>query len=424
MARLPEEKRREITRLLAQGVDKTQIAQDLGVCRNSVIQHAKREGIATGLAAVSAPDWSERGDDATVGLNVDHAITTLDELIRVAGVDTKVWRVDSWECTAWNSVTKDAAKEAHLHQLFRVHAKLKRLAPKPFLDALEQLFTDVERRAPVYPRQQFRSLQGNTLVEIDLMDAHFGKLAWAPESGEDYDLKIAETVWLNAVDDLMESIGHLKIGRFVLPLGNDLMHIDSQANTTTGGTVVDVDGRLAKIIETAERAAIAAIERLMAVAPVDVIWVPGNHDRMTSYYLARTIKAWFRQTDRVQVDCGPAIRKYRLYGANLLGWQHGDHTTDQQLKTLPGLMAIEQPADWAKAKCREWKLGHQHRSRKFVQMSTESQQGVCIRFLQSISATDSWHFDRGFIGSTRAAEVYLYNLDHGFVGHFVSPART
>lgn len=455
MARnLGDAEKEQIYDAVRRGLTNTEISKETGYKREAVIRWANpyRAGVAApimatieigaqGMRICAAPDeeespetpsgktsgwqFKEKGDDATLGLDVDEPITTLEDLIRVAKIDTAMWRVDSWECTAWNAITKDKAKVAHLHQLWRVAAKLKRVAPKVYLDALESLFKNAEAHAPFFPIMDASKCRMGSPVAlvICLFDAHFGKLAWAAECGEDYDLKIAEAVYRNAVNDILVRTAHLNVERIFFPIGNDGLHIDSSKNTTTGGTVVDTDGRFAKIIEIAERAKIEAVELAMYRAPVDVFHVPGNHDYMASYHLIRTIAAWFRNTDRVTVDYSPMSRKYRQYGNMLLGFIHGDNVNDGQVKSLMSLMMAEQREKLSETKASEWFCGHQHRSRKFEQKSTDTYQGVVVRFVNALSSTDAWHFDKMMVGTQHAAEVYVYDKEQGFRGHEVVPVR-
>lgn len=299
-----------------------------------------------------------------------------------------------------------------------------RSLPKPHFDATESLLRRLENAAPGFFSEPVEPVATpDLLVEIDLFDVHFGKLCWAPETGENYDLRIAERIYRCAVEDLLSHIAGRSVCRFILPLGNDLFHCDTLVRTTTAGTPVDCDGRYAKMIEIGEASVLSAIDRLQSIAPVDVIHVPGNHDRLSSYHLCRTVSAWYRHCPRVAVDLTPSVRKYRRYGVNLFGYTHGDNITDVMLRSLPGLMAVEMPTEWGRTTCREWKIGHRHTLRRFETRSSDEFNGVQIWYLSSLSSTDAWHFEHQFVGNKRAAEAYLYGLESGYVGHFVAPAR-
>ncbi len=250
------------------------------------------------------------------------------------------------------------------------------------------------------------------LLYVGLHDHHFGKLAWAAETGENYDLKIAERLYQEAGQELVRKAQGFPIEKFILPLGHDFLHIDGYDNQTTAGTPQDVDGRFAKIFEVGQYAVIRLIDYLIGIAPVEVIWIPGNHDYQSSYMLSKTIEAWYRQSDRVKVDSAPRPRKRVHYGVNLIGCTHG---YDERPAALPGIMAQEWPQEWSASTCREWLLGDKHKAKETRYVSADTIDGVMIRILPSLAGTDLWHFKKGFLGgSTRSALGLLYSKTNGF----------
>jgi len=271
-----------------------------------------------------------------------------------------------------------------------------------------------------YPKlPKFKAPASPHLLTVSIFDHHFGKLAWAAETGENYDLKIAERLYLAAVDDLMDKTKGYPVEKILFPVGQDFYHIDNGNNTTTNGTPQDADGRYGKIIATGEMACIHAIDRLRTVAPVEVVWIPGNHDRTTSYHLCRVLQAWYRNEDRVTVNVGDELRKYFRYGVNLIGLTHGN---EEKHADLPMLMANESRVDWAETTHHEFMTGHYHRAKQLHFLPLDTQGGVLIRTLPSLSAADAWHKMRGYFGGERTAEAYLHSKEKGYVGHFSSDA--
>jgi hypothetical protein len=43
-----------------------------------------------------------------------------------------------------------------------------------------------------------------------------------------------------------------------------------------------------------------------------------------------------------------------------------------------------------------------------------------VRTLRSLVAADAWTFDRGFIGSMRAAQSFLWDAEKGQIGQFTA----
>jgi len=209
------------------------------------------------------------------------------------------------------------------------------------------------------------------------------------------------------------------VERWLFPIGNDFFHMDNRKNMTTGGTPQDVDGRYEKIIEAGEMAVIWAVERMAQTAPVSVIHVPGNHDRTASWHLARTVEMWFRNNSRVSVDRGANPRKYFRWEKTLLGLTHGN---EEKKQSLPSIMSVERPQEWAETTCREWLCGHEHRARQWQTQPVDTHEQTTVRALRSLAGTDAWHHSKGYL-STKAAEVYFYGKTRGYAGHSVVPAR-
>ncbi len=351
-------------------------------------------------------------------------IRTLEAALDVAKVDLEIWEVERYVVNKWDMGAKIKAKQVNPYpdtvwrhkisvtELWQVKVWLRRKVKTPQLQAIEAL---VAQRQICFKPTKYR--KGNRLLEVSLFDMHFGKLAWEQETGSNYDLKIAAGVFATAIDQLLD-VGGDDVSEILLPIGQDFFHINNpQAITPKGGNLLDTDGRLAKVFQVGYEAVIAGINRCLEVAPVRVIWVPGNHDPETSLYLIHVLNAWYRTNKHVEIDIQPTVRKYVRFGVNLLGFTHGD---EECYRDLPTIMAAEQPQEWSTTRFREWHLGHWHKMKQISYLSTDSYGGVVVRVLPSLSGTDAWHYRKGFVKSRRAAEAYLWDSDAGYIGHFAA----
>ena len=152
------------------------------------------------------------------------------------------------------------------------------------------------------------------------------------------------------------------------------------------------------------------VERAREIADVDVIWVGGNHDRVTSMWLCRCVHWAFESCNHVTVDTSASSVKYRQFGDCLLGFSHGDGPKEKSLKDMMPL----QSDDWAKSKaCREWLTGHLHQQKTTERISTHEQAGIVFRILPSLCGTDRWHFNSGFSMSQKATQSLLYSHKFG-----------
>jgi hypothetical protein len=255
------------------------------------------------------------------------------------------------------------------------------------------------------------------MLEVSAFDLHFGKLAWREEAGEDYDISLARSCFEEAVNDLVRKAHGFPLQRILLPIGNDLLQTDNLQGTTTGGTPQDTDSRYVKAFRAARSALAWAIDRLACEAPVLVIVVPGNHDRLTSFHMGEVLEAQFSADQRVTVDNSPKLRKYVPFGVNLLGFTHG---SEEKHADLPLIMAREEPELWAAAKHYEWHIGHLHKSKETRYTAGDSFNGVRVRILPSLCAADAWHYSKGYVGERRSAEGYLWNFATGYAGHLAT----
>lgn len=259
--------------------------------------------------------------------------------------------------------------------------------------------------------------QGNLLV-INIFDLHLGKLAWGEETGEDYDFEIAKDRFRTAIEDLVNKSKGYNIKKILLPSGNDYFNSDRATPfaQTTHGTPMQDDTRWQKLFKEGHILLTESINRLSKVAPVDVIMVYGNHDYERTYYLGEVLSAVFEKNPNVNINNGPKSRKYYKWGVCLLGLTHGNNEKPQE---LPLIMAQEAPKEWADTWYREWYLGHLHHKQKYITQEAKDYRGVRVTYLTSPTASDAWHYNKGFTGAIKGAEAFILNDKEGMIGSVV-----
>ena len=356
-------------------------------------------------------------DSGCVIRSVDPVIRTVEDLIRVCNIDLDKWHIVRSECGAWGGFAKTGSRKVspghHVKDLtkvtlFKVRVKLEPKKGSVDLNSFkEQLLAAVRREAvSLPPCKRVRALSASRpcMYEISILDHHFGKLAWAAETGDNYDLKIAIKRFKDALVDLLGRVRTQHVEKILMPVGHDLFHVDSMLNTTTAGTPQDVDGRWQKSFMAVYETMVWAIRECREVAPVDVVMVPGNHDFQRTFYLGEVLKARFFDATDVTIDNSPVTRKYVRYGRTLIGLTHG---SDEKPKDLPTIMANEVPGEWAASTFRIWHLGHLHKQ------SEETIGGVNLRRCPSLCGTDAWHNRMGYVGTPKMAEAFRYDRDLG-----------
>lgn len=355
--------------------------------------------------------WEDKGPTATLCVTSPR-IKTLPDALAHGEVDTEIWEVDHYEINSWEmGYRTDEGTGARL-PLWQVKVWLKRRVVSSLHKALEALIERMPAERP--PRHTASDRQGERMVEVALYDLHFGLLAWAPETDENYDVHIARRIMGDAMAQIIARTRKLNVERYLLPIGNDLFHVnDPTGLTPLHRNRLDVDSRLPKIIEEAGMALRDAVNALRKIAPVKLIWVPGNHDPQTSYWMLRELAAFYRSDPRVEVDTSPKPRKVEHYGVNLLWFLHGCDLAAKNEKALPGLFASEAAALWAPGQYREIHRGHTHKKQELWFTGVETYGGVVVRTIPSLVATDAWHFQKGFVETSKTAQFFVWNKVYG-----------
>ena len=328
---------------------------------------------------------------------------TLEEVTEMFQINSKLWQCVKFSVSSWDVTSTRVGKTA---TNYSVKAEFKRREDVINYEELKEKFiNDVKEYIPSTFNSKFKNNKNVTLLEIDIFDLHFGKLAWGAETGEDYDHKIARERFLSAISDILNKASHTRIDKILFIIGQDLFNFDNTANETTGGTRQDADVRWQKMFDKGVALLIEGIDLMVKTAPVDLMWFKGNHDTQTSFYATLYIDAWYRNNPDVDVNTSPSSRKYYIWGNSLIGFTHGN----KEKKRLSGIMQVEQPKNWGLTKYREWHVGHRH-SEHAVE-----ENGVIIRSISSITGTDAWHKDEGYVGAIKKAQAFLWDYEYGLI---------
>lgn len=349
---------------------------------------------------------------------------TEDDIYREFEVDSLLWEIERWNVKTWDAWIKNKEQNIETKEVYSISASFKKIKPQNNFELQKQnLIEEIQNSSPdfsvVETWDAFRnSLQSpaktDNLLLISLFDVHFGKLAHSEETGEDYDIKIAEERFKDAVDDLVSRINMQTVERILFPIGNDMFNVDNANKTTTAGTPQDTDTRYFKMLKTVNRILIETINKLLTFAPVDVLVIPGNHDEYTCFTQGMVLEAYYNSTSLVTIYNSPKLRKYYQYGNTGLQFTHGDKENHQSLGLI---FATEEPHLWAATKYRFCMLGHLHKNKKLNFTSVDEHQGFQVQILPSLSGSDKWHFGKGYM-SKKQAKAFLYNKETGLVAEF------
>jgi hypothetical protein len=147
---------------------------------------------------------------------------------------------------------------------------------------------------------------------------------------------------------------------------------------------------------------------------VNVVFIPGNHDRLSSYHLVHALSHAMQKEPGVVFNVGYEERKAMAYGQNMFCFEHGDVAK----KDTPLVYATEFSDLWGTTTFRTLFTGHYHK-RKTTEYITENEEhGFSIKILPSLSASDYYHYHNKFTGAKRAGVIEIFSEHDGKVAEF------
>lgn len=264
-------------------------------------------------------------------------------------------------------------------------------------------------RALAEPVPSALAFDDDLLAVYPMGDPHVGMYAWARETGEDFDLEIAERNLVAAVDHLVDLAPPARQA-LIIDLG-DFFHADGPENRTArSGHALDVDTRWAKVLGIGIRAMRRNIDRALEKHElVRVIVEIGNHDDQSAIMLALCLANYYEREPRVEIDTSPAKYHWHRFGACLLGVTHGDTVKGDKLGPI---MAVDRAQDWGETQHRAWYCGHVHHD------SLKEYPGVTVESFRTLAARDAWHHAAGY-RSARDMKLDVWHRRWGRIARHV-----
>lgn len=244
--------------------------------------------------------------------------------------------------------------------------------------------------------------EGDKMLLIPISDLHFNMLATVFNSGNEYNCELAEAAFFHIIRDVLDETSHFKFKKIVFTIGGDQMDADGVGNTTTKGTPQHCDKFYWDACEHMYAMTVKAIDLLAGYAPVDVIYVPGNHDKAGGFKLAKYVDAWFRNDARVSVDYSPRARHYYVFGKTLFVFTH-----DADVKRLQKLIPDEARELWSQVDYTEVFLQHLHSEALLTQENS-----MRIERLPSPVARSVWTDEMGY-RAIRQCKSFVYDEKYG-----------
>lgn len=317
-----------------------------------------------------------------------------DALLRLHGYDPDLFELISSKASSWGSGDSPMCSS-------KIVVKPK--VPAIGREDIESWFENLDRHYCLpNPIKNFGWGDGDKLLIIPISDLHFNMQATMLSSGNEYNCENAEKIFFYIIQDVLEQTSHYHFKKILFTIGGDMMDADSIANTTTRGTPQNCDRHYWDACEQLYAMTVKAVDILASVAPVDVIYVPGNHDNATGYKLAKYVHAWFRNDDRVAVDYSPLPRHYYVFGKTLFVFTH-----DCDVKRLQKLIPDEARELWSQVNFAEVFLQHLHSETLLFE-----ENNMRIQRLPSPVARSVWSNEKGY-RSARQCKSFVYDQNYG-----------
>lgn len=381
---------------------------------------------------------TDGGYSAEFVVSTEQRISSIDDLLDVCNIDLNVWKIDryevgtsegyrknrkvSWEVEGGKVISgfvEDDGKMlvVPLHTV-RVWCSRKTEEIRNNL-IVNEFIIKAQKFSPIYKKPKHKKTNAGTLFELGLPDLQLGRLVAAEEAGFDIDPVQQIQAATKVVESLIEKSELFKVSKILFPVGNDFFDTNTAEMSTAHGTPQQDDARWKRTYKLGCDFIVSVVDRLQAIAPVDVLIVPGNHDEDKVWHLGEYIQAWYHKCSSVFVDNRPMKRKYFSFGKNLIGFTHGYYEKNNKLDSL---MAYEVPQMWANSINREWHLGDKHHKVDMILKTNELENGVVIRILRSLAHPSVWEYDKGFVGSLKAAEAFIWDDAKGVIAQFTERA--
>lgn len=319
---------------------------------------------------------------------------TPEEIIKILKIDTKKWKLSTY----WNKERNDG---------WFISAMVTAIKHEP-KDVLAEVIANFKPQyQPVTEPIIQNTFIGESVGIISTQDLHFGK-----EDNEDIVAHFQE-----AIKNLVYRayMSH-KLSKIIYVVGGDLLNMDSFSGTTTSGTPVDNGMRAQDAYKSAFDALHWSISFIKQFCEnLHVVYVPGNHDRLSSYHMAHALSKCFDTDEHnIYFDIEYSERKVVTYGNNFFAFEHGDVSK----KNTALVYATEFPKSWGATKYRTCYTGHFH-SKKTTEFVTENEHnGFSIKHLPSLCSTDYWHYHNKYVGSKRQAIMEIHDIVKGKVCEF------
>jgi len=358
----------------------------------------------------SSPNYKSTTEFKNDGSQISDKLISMSEneskdpnfVLKSHGYDSSTFELISAKNSIWNMNTKeDGIKTLYAS---KISVKVRKEYSWNEEDT-QKIFANLKTNSNKINIKPLQYMENGKLLVVALADFHYNLLSEKFSTGNEYNLEISEFVYYYMLNDVINRVKDKHFEKVLFILGNDFINADNLNGTTNHGTPQDNCSNWFNIIPKVTQLIIDGIDSLTNIAPVDVVYVPSNHDLQTMFGIMQTIDAYYRKDANVSIDTSPLPRKYYKFGSTLLALSH-----DIKIKDALQIITSEAKDLWSGCEHVICLLAHLHQS-----MTYEKQGYLEIMRLPCASGFSRWSNDKGYIQTEKKNQSFIIDKEYGMV---------
>lgn len=236
-----------------------------------------------------------------------------------------------------------------------------------------------------------------------ITDYHLGMLSWSEETGEDWDIQIAEDLIYKWFAQSIHQSPDANTAIFAQL--SDFLHFDGMdAVTPASKHLLDVDTRFAKLVRVAIRIIRQIIDMLLQKhQQVHILMLDANHDPVSQIWLREWLAVTYENEPRITVDTSPNPYNAYEFGDTALFFHHGHK---KKITDVSSVFAAQFREMYGRTKYAYAHTGHLHH------LDIKENNLMIVEQHRTLAAPDAYSARGGYL-SGRDAKVITY---HKFFG--------
>jgi hypothetical protein len=238
-----------------------------------------------------------------------------------------------------------------------------------------------------------------------ITDYHLGMLSWSEETGEDWDIQIAEDLIYKWFAQAIHQSPDANTAIFAQL--SDFLHFDGMdAVTPSSKHLLDVDTRFAKLVRVAIRIIRQIINMLLQKHQhVHILMLDANHDPVSQIWLREWLAVSYENEPRITIDTSPNPYNAYEFGNTALFFHHGHKKRITDVSTV---FAAQFREMYGRTKYAYAHTGHLHH------LDIKENNLMIVEQHRTLAAPDAYSARGGYLAG-RDAKVITYHKKYGEV---------